>query len=108
MTGKTAKGTVKFYNAVKQFGFINGDDGKSYYFHATQIEKGVKVSDGDKVSFIVSQGERGPRAENVRKAGDEEQEAGESDTESGSDEASSGDSDDDSDDSEGDDVSEED
>ena len=93
MTGETAKGTVKFYNAVKQFGFINGDDGKSYYFHATQIEKGAKVSDGDKVSFIVSQGERGPRAENVRKiAGDEEkeandenQEAGESDTESKSD-----------------------
>ncbi len=72
-----AEGTVKFFNAVKQFGFINGDDGKSYYFHATQIEKGTQVNDGDRVSFGIAQGERGPRAEGVKKIGGDKAKASE-------------------------------
>jgi len=61
------EGTVKFFHAEKQFGFINGDDGKSYYFHATQVEQGARLTDGDRVSFTSVQGDRGPKAEKVRK-----------------------------------------
>jgi CspA family cold shock protein len=61
------EGTVKFFHAEKQFGFINGDDGKSYYFHATQVEHGTRLTDGDKVSFTPVQGDRGPKAEKVKK-----------------------------------------
>ena len=57
------EGTVKFFDATKHFGFINGDDSKSYYFHATQVEG--HVTDGDRVSFTPAQAERGPKAENV-------------------------------------------
>ena len=61
------EGTVKFFDAGKHFGFINGDDGKSYYFHESQVEHGTAVTDGDKVSFTPVQGERGPKAEKVKK-----------------------------------------
>lgn len=67
MTEGTKKGAVKFYNAVKQFGFINGDDGKSYFFHASQIEQGTRLNDNDKVSFVAVSGDRGPKAEKVKK-----------------------------------------
>ncbi len=65
-----AEGTVKFFDSEKHFGFINGDDGKSYYFHATQVEQGTHLTDGDRVSFTPAQGERGPKAEKVTKAAD--------------------------------------
>ena len=61
------EGIVKFFDAAKHFGFINGDDGKSYYVHATQVEQGVRIAEGDKVSFTPAQGDRGPRAEKVSK-----------------------------------------
>jgi CspA family cold shock protein len=61
------EGTVKFFNPQKQFGFINGDDGKSYFFHSTQVEQGTRLTEGDRVSFTGLQGERGPKAEHVKK-----------------------------------------
>ena len=79
-----AEGTVKFFNNMKQFGFINGDDGKSYYFHASQIEQGARITEGDRVSFTPAQGERGPKAEkvaritNAKKAQPDQEEVAES------------------------------
>ena len=64
------EGTVKFFDPGKHFGFINGDDGKSYYFHESQVAEGTRVTDGDRVSFTPAQGERGPKAENVKKLTD--------------------------------------
>lgn len=61
------EGTVKFFNSEKQFGFISGDDGKSYFVHATQLEPGTRITEGDRVSFIPAHGERGPKAEKVAK-----------------------------------------
>jgi CspA family cold shock protein len=61
------EGTVKFFDAAKQFGFINGDDGKSYYVHANEVEQGASLTEGDRVSFTPAQGERGPKAEKVKK-----------------------------------------
>ena len=61
------KGTVKFFNASKGFGFIAGEDGKEYYVHQSGLKEGASISDGESVTFDVEQGERGPRAANVAK-----------------------------------------
>tara|TARA_Y100000034_G_scaffold119808_1_gene161963 strand:+ start:3439 stop:3636 length:198 start_codon:yes stop_codon:yes gene_type:complete len=61
------EGTVKFFNETKGFGFIEGEDGKEYFVHTTGLEQGVRLNEGDKVSFEVVQGDRGPKAEKVRK-----------------------------------------
>ncbi len=62
------EGTVKFFNEMKQFGFIAGDDGKEYYVHASGLKEGTTIREGDKVKFEVVQGDRGPKAEQVEKA----------------------------------------
>ena len=61
-------GTVKFFNRNKGFGFINGDDGKDYFVHETGLSQGTSIDEGDRVTFDVTQGDRGPKAENVKKA----------------------------------------
>ena len=60
------EGTVKFFNAMKSFGFITGDDGKDYFVHSSGIVKGP-IAEGDRVSFEVVEGDRGPKAEKVEK-----------------------------------------
>ena len=60
-------GNVKFFNRDKHFGFINGDDGKDYFVHETGLVQGVRITEGDRVSFDVVEGDRGPKAENVKK-----------------------------------------
>ncbi len=62
------KGTVKFFNAGKGFGFISGEDGKDYFVHMTGLNPDVRITDEDSVTFDVEQGERGPKAVNVSKA----------------------------------------
>lgn len=61
-------GTVKFFNDQKGFGFIGGEDGKDYFVHKTGLEAGVILNEDDSVSFDVEQGEKGPKAVNVRPA----------------------------------------
>lgn len=61
------KGKVKFFNAVKGFGFIAGEDGKEYFVHKTGLAEGVSLKDNDNVNFDVEQGEKGPKAGNVTK-----------------------------------------
>ncbi len=61
-------GTVKFYNRTKRFGFIAGDDGKDYFVHETGLNPNVTITEGDKVSFEVAEGEKGPKADKVSKA----------------------------------------
>jgi len=61
------EGTVKFFNRMKHFGFINGDDGKDYFVHQSGLKEGVSLNEGDKVSFEVVEGDRGPKAEQVEK-----------------------------------------
>ncbi len=62
------KGTVKFFNEGKGFGFISGEDGKEYFVHTSGLKAGVVLRDGDEVTFDVEQGDRGPKAANVQKA----------------------------------------
>lgn len=61
------EGTVKFFNEVKGFGFITGDDGNEYFVHVSGLKEGAKIAEGDKVKFEVVQGDRGPKAEQVEK-----------------------------------------
>lgn len=61
------EGTVKFFNKMKHFGFIVGNDGISYFVHESGLKEGVLITEGDKVSFKVVHGDRGPKAENVKK-----------------------------------------
>jgi len=60
-------GTVKFFNEEKGFGFIAADDGKEYFVHKSALEEGVNLAENDAVSFDVEQGDRGPKAVNVKK-----------------------------------------
>lgn len=60
------KGNVKFFNAGKGFGFIAGEDGKEYFVHQSAIEGGVTLRENDAVTFDVEQGDRGPKAANVK------------------------------------------
>tara|TARA_Y100000031_G_C8115581_1_gene335698 strand:- start:343 stop:540 length:198 start_codon:yes stop_codon:yes gene_type:complete len=62
------KGTVKFFNNSKGFGFIAGDDGNEYFVHQTGLSEGVSLNDNDSVEFEVEQGERGPKAIKVNKS----------------------------------------
>jgi len=61
------KGTVKFFNAQKGFGFIAGDDGNEYFVHQTALEEGMILHENDSVTFDVEEGDRGPKAVNVKK-----------------------------------------
>ena len=62
------EGTVKFFNRMKKFGFINGDDGKDYFVHESAVEGGQTLNEGDRVTFDAAEGDRGPKAENVKLA----------------------------------------
>ncbi|WP_027086087.1 cold-shock protein [Cohnella panacarvi] len=63
------QGTVKWFNADKGFGFIEVEGGNDVFVHFSAIQgDGFKTLDeGQRVSFNVVQGNRGPQAENVVK-----------------------------------------
>lgn len=63
------KGTVKWFNAKKGFGFISDENGTDVFVHYSALNMdGFKVLDeGDKVEFEVVTGEKGPQAANVTK-----------------------------------------
>ena len=67
------KGTVKFFNEMKGFGFIAGEDGTEYFVHQSALPEGLTLNENDAVVFDVEEGDRGPKAVNVKK--DEGQEA---------------------------------
>ncbi|MCG8500892.1 MAG: cold-shock protein [Firmicutes bacterium] len=60
-------GTVKWFNADKGFGFITTEEGNDVFAHFSQINKeGFKtLEEGEKVSFDVVDGAKGPQAENI-------------------------------------------
>jgi CspA family cold shock protein len=64
-----AQGTVKWFNDEKGFGFITQDNGPDAFAHFSQIQgNGFKsLAEGDRVSFDVTQGQKGPQASNIVK-----------------------------------------
>lgn len=60
-------GKVKFFNESKGFGFIEQENGPDVFVHFSAINSdGFKtLAEGQKVQFSVTQGQKGPQAENV-------------------------------------------
>jgi CspA family cold shock protein len=63
------RGTVKWFNDNKGFGFIQQEDGPDIFVHFSEIQgEGFKtLNEGDTVEFEIVEGERGPKATNVVK-----------------------------------------
>ena len=61
------KGTVKWFNAEKGFGFITTEEGNDVFAHFSQIQKdGFKtLEEGQSVEFNVVEGQKGLQAENI-------------------------------------------
>ncbi|MBY5005720.1 cold-shock protein [Streptococcus suis] len=64
-----AEGTVKWFNAEKGFGFIAQENGPDVFAHFSEIQtNGFKsLDEGQKVTFDVTEGQRGPQAINIVK-----------------------------------------
>lgn len=62
------KGIVKWFNAEKGYGFITFENGQDVFVHFSAInQEGYKsLDEGQKVTFDVVEGEKGPQASNVR------------------------------------------
>ncbi len=63
----TVKGTVKWFDESKGFGFIEQPDGPDVFAHYSSIvSEGFKtLTEGQQVEFTVTQGKKGPQAENI-------------------------------------------
>jgi cold shock protein len=64
------KGTVKWFNNAKGYGFIGREDGPDVFVHYSAITAdGYKsLQEGDQVEFEITQGQKGAQAANVSKA----------------------------------------
>ena len=63
----TTTGTVKWFNESKGFGFIEQESGPDVFAHSSAISgDGFKtLQEGQKVEFTVTEGQKGPQAENI-------------------------------------------
>ncbi len=64
-----AKGTVKWFNESKGFGFLTSEDGSDVFVHYSAIQdSGFRtLHEGERVAFEIEQGPKGPKAVNVTK-----------------------------------------
>ena len=63
----TVKGTVKWFNESKGFGFIEQSSGPDVFAHFSEIQSsGFKsLNEGQQVEFVITQGQKGPQAEKI-------------------------------------------
>ena len=61
------KGTVKWFNDRKGFGFIEGEDEKDIFVHRNSLAEGTCLNDGDQVEYELGTSDKGPQAVNVKK-----------------------------------------
>jgi len=62
------KGTVKWYNSYKGYGFIEGEDGQDVFVHRTALPMGTDLYAEDTVEYEIEDSEWGLRATNVKKS----------------------------------------
>ncbi|TOR03166.1 cold-shock protein [Vibrio parahaemolyticus] len=64
----TATGTVKWFNETKGFGFIQQENGPDVFAHFSAItgDDFRTLVEGQKVEFVISQGQKGPQAEQIK------------------------------------------
>lgn len=64
-----AEGRVKWFNESKGYGFIETENGHDIFVHFSAIQgTGFKtLNEGDRVSFVEEQGQKGPQASQVKK-----------------------------------------
>jgi CspA family cold shock protein len=60
------KGTVKWYNHFKGYGFISGEDGTDVFVHRTALPMGTDIDENDEVEYEIEKSERGPKAIKVK------------------------------------------
>jgi CspA family cold shock protein len=68
-----AKGKVKRLMRERGFGFIAAEDGREIFFHQSELQNISfnALQEGDQLEFDVVKGDKGPKAENVKKIGQE-------------------------------------
>lgn len=59
------RGSVKFYNEQKRYGFIKGEDDQDYFFHLTNLLEKQIPKKGDQMEFLTLQTEKGLQATNI-------------------------------------------
>jgi len=72
-SGPKVKGKIKKLVRDRGFGFVRGDDGREVFFHRSGLGPSDydALNEGDVVEYVVQEGPRGARAENVRAVGEE-------------------------------------
>jgi CspA family cold shock protein len=72
MTDEQETGTVKWFDARKGYGFIQRDGGNDIFVHSSAMEDpfAKPLEDGERVSFTVGEGRKGPAAQNVKRVTD--------------------------------------
>jgi cold shock protein len=61
------KGTIKWYNDRKGYGFISTEDDKEIFVHRSALPMGTFLNEGDNVEFETEETDRGLNAKNVKK-----------------------------------------
>ena len=59
------KGTVKWFNPDRNYGFIERENGSDVFVHGSEVQGDRLLKEGDKVTFKVEEGDRGLKATNV-------------------------------------------
>ncbi|MFW5943323.1 MAG: cold-shock protein [Chloroflexota bacterium] len=69
MANEQETGTVKWFDVRKGYGFIERDNGSDIFVHINDMADPTAraLEDGERVSFVVGQGRKGPAAQNVKR-----------------------------------------